>query len=108
MMQTLMLFDIGSNRLRLRIERIGRDLGMDRLQFSAFLGDLNSDQRARLRARLENAVREQKDRENDPGKHALVIHVFPMDGNTFTQATVITRQGAEPCAPHQWPENLML
>ena len=48
-MQTLVIFDIPSNKIRNKIGEACKDYGLSRIQKSSFLGDLNNNRREELR-----------------------------------------------------------
>lgn len=113
-MQTLVVYDIGDTRLRSRIEKVCRDAGMERTQYSAFLGECAEDRRARLIARVEECVRLHVAEEDDEQRRQkLVVQVFPICAADFAKAVVVARDpapsrrgGALPRAPK--PEVLVL
>jgi CRISPR-associated protein Cas2 len=65
-MQTLVIYDIASNRIRLRVAEACKDYGLKRVQRSAFRGDLNTNRREMLFVRLEKVL----------GKHAGSIQIY--------------------------------
>lgn len=108
-MQTLLLFDIGSNRLRLRVERACRDVGMQRIQFSAFLGELDRAHLDRLRGRLEKEIADYVAAEKeDDVSQALLLHILPIDEGSFGKAQRLNREGTGPCPPCRWPALLFV
>lgn len=52
----LVLYDIEEDRLRVRVSNICLDYGLERIQFSAFLGRLNRNQREELILRLRGEI----------------------------------------------------
>lgn len=52
----LVLYDIEDDRLRSRVSTVCLDYGLERIQFSAFLGRLNRNQREELILRIRNEV----------------------------------------------------
>jgi CRISPR-associated endonuclease Cas2 len=93
-MVTLVLFDIGDTRLRTRVERICRDAGMDRRQFSAFAGFLAEDRRERLCERLNEIVAAHAETEDaEKRKQALVVDVFVLCAADAAKAIRINREG---------------
>lgn len=55
-MQTLVIYDIASNRIRLRVAEACKDYGLKRVQKSAFRGDLNTNRREMLFERLQHTL----------------------------------------------------
>ena len=52
----LVLYDIEENKLRTRVSNTCLDYGLERIQYSAFLGRLNRNQREELILRLRTEV----------------------------------------------------
>jgi CRISPR-associated protein Cas2 len=61
-MQTLVIYDISSNRLREQLANRLFDYGLQRVQLSAFCGELSSHDREALLKELPNFVGCEKDR----------------------------------------------
>lgn len=59
-MQTLVVYDITSNRIRKRVGDACLDFGMERIQKSAFLGDLNKNRQEELMKRIERSLAKYK------------------------------------------------
>ncbi len=55
-MVVLVIYDIEDDRLRDRVARACRDYGLQRIQFSAFVGDLNHNLRQELYQRLRRIL----------------------------------------------------
>lgn len=51
-MHLLLFYDITSNRIRRKMATVCQDYGLDRTQFSAFVGDLTRSQQRELMRRL--------------------------------------------------------
>lgn len=64
-LRTLVIYDIESDRLRLKISETCLDYGLNRIQYSAFLGTLNKNKREELFLRLSSILDE------SPGKIML-------------------------------------
>ncbi len=93
-MVTLVLFDIGDTRLRTRVQRVCRDAGMSRRQFSVFAGFLPESRRERLCERLNALVAAHvKEEDADKKKQALVVDVFVLCAADGAKAARINRQG---------------
>ena len=108
-MQTLVVFDIGSNRLRAKIENACRDYGLERAQFSAFIGELPPARRARLSVRLLTLVTQHKMEEKEEQKEqALLIQMYPICASDFDAAVSITREGLQKPEVKQKPQVLVL
>jgi len=59
-MYTLIVYDITSNRIRKRIADACLDYGMQRIQKSAFLGDMNRNRQDELMVRLSKELGDKK------------------------------------------------
>lgn len=64
-LRTLVIYDIESDKLRLKISECCLDYGLVRIQYSAFLGTLNRNKREELFLRLCDIL------EDNPGKILL-------------------------------------
>lgn len=109
-MQTITAYDIGDDRLRRRIEIACRDLGMQRIQNSAFLGELNDQQRQRLRDKIHQLVKNHKPPAPPPGQKAPALHIqiFPLCAADFAKAITINKNGCHPTEPVQLPKILII
>jgi len=65
---TLVIYDIPSTKIRGKIAEACMDYGLDRIQWSAFLGDINHNRREELEARLRKVL----------GRRAGNIQLFPV------------------------------
>jgi len=54
--RTLVLYDVEEDRRRVRAVKICQDFGLERIQYSAFLGRLNRNRREELCRRLEEEL----------------------------------------------------
>ncbi len=59
-MQTLVVYDIASDKLRHRVAEACKDYGLQRIQWSAFLGDLTHNRRTELALRLRRTLGKQR------------------------------------------------
>ena len=64
-LRTLVIYDIESDKLRLRISETCLDYGLTRIQYSAFMGTLNKNKREELFLRLVEVL------QSSPGKILL-------------------------------------
>lgn len=78
-MQTLVIYDIPSTRIRNKIADACLDYGLERIQWSAFLGDLNHNRREELEARLRKTL----------GRRAGNIQLFPLCDKDLRQRVTI-------------------
>lgn len=108
-MQTLVVFDIGDTGLRNRVARFCRDAGMERTQFSAYMGACSEEVRATLIARIEASVAGHAAGEDDDQRsQKLFIQVFPICAADFARAKVIVRGDTSTVDPVTVPEVLVL
>jgi CRISPR-associated protein Cas2 len=61
-LRTLVIYDIENDKIRLKISETCLDYGLNRIQYSAFLGTLNRNKREELFLRLCDVLGD------DPGK----------------------------------------
>lgn len=55
-MQTLVIYDIPDDRIRNKVGEACKDYGLQRIQYSAFLGNMNHNRREELRLRLQRTL----------------------------------------------------
>lgn len=55
-MQTLVIYDISDDKCRNRIIEVCKDYGLERIQYSCFLGDLNENKRQEMALRLRTEI----------------------------------------------------
>jgi len=67
-MQILVIYDIPSDRIRNRVAEKCKDAGLERIQYSAFIGDLNHNRREALFLTLKRTLGE------NPGN----IRLYPL------------------------------
>jgi CRISPR-associated protein Cas2 len=53
---TFIVYDITSDRIRLRIASVCKDYGLDHIQYSVFSGPLDSTRRKEMFARLDHTL----------------------------------------------------
>ena len=85
-MQTLVIFDIPDDKIRNRIGNACKDYGLERIQYSAFLGDINHNRRDELRQRLRRTL----------GKEAGNIQIYPLcEKDLRLKIEIINHKGDE-------------
>jgi len=67
-MLSLIIYDIPSDRLRDKVADICQDYGLERIQYSAFLGEINHNRQEELLLRIRREI----------GKKAANIQLFPI------------------------------
>lgn len=58
MIKTLVIYDIANDKVRTKVGEACKDYGLERIQYSAFLGDINHNRRGELRQRLRRTLGE--------------------------------------------------
>lgn len=85
-MQTLVIFDIPDDKIRNRIGNACKDYGLTRIQYSAFLGDINHNRRDELRQRLRRTL----------GKKAGNIQIYPLcEKDMRLKCEIVIQKGEE-------------
>ena len=72
-MQCLVIYDISSDRIRTKVADLCLDYGLERVQYSAFMGKLSSTHQTELYRLLQRTL----------GKHRGNIQIVPMDDRSF-------------------------
>lgn len=81
-MQTLIVYDIPNDRVRGKIADVCLDYGLDRIQWSAFLGDLTRTHQEELWQKLSHVL----------GKQPGNIQLFPICENDWKGRQVLVRE----------------
>ncbi|MDE0078634.1 MAG: CRISPR-associated endonuclease Cas2 [Caldilineaceae bacterium] len=84
MIRCLLLYDIPDDRVRTKVADFCLDYGLDRLQYSAFLGRLSANHQEELMLKIEGKI----------GKAAARVHLFPLCKEDWRKRLVI-EQGME-------------
>jgi len=79
-MRTYVIYDIESNRIRKKVSEACLDYGLMRIQYSAFLGDMDATRRNALEKRLIQEL----------GKQQGKIEIIAVCEKDFQQRSVIT------------------
>lgn len=82
-MQILVIYDIPDDKRRLRIAETCKDYGLSRIQYSAFLGDLNQNRREELFLRLRRAL----------GGEEGDIRMYPLCDRDLALCKVVQNKG---------------
>jgi CRISPR-associated protein Cas2 len=78
-MITWILYDIKNDRARNRTARYCKQAGLYRVQYSAFIGNLEPQQRDTLRLQLENEIDEDEDK----------VYILPMGRDDLKQTIML-------------------
>ena len=87
-LDTYVVYDIENDRIRYQIANACKDYGLERIQFSAFLGPLNANKRDELFLRLKKVLGEHTGKvlvipiceKDQKARRAVTVHM-DADGN---------------------------
>ncbi|MCL4830657.1 MAG: CRISPR-associated endonuclease Cas2 [Caldilinea sp.] len=82
-MKCLLLYDIPDDKIRTKIATFCLDYGLDRIQYSAFMGDLSSNHQEELMLKLARRL----------GKAAGKIDLFPVCKEDWRGRISIQQEG---------------
>ena len=92
-MYCLLVYDIPDDGKRAKIADVCLDYGLDRIQFSAFLGKLHATHQAELMLKLKKVL----------GRKPGNIQLFPLCDGDFASRTVIEQKPAQVAPSAQTP-----
>jgi CRISPR-associated protein Cas2 len=78
----IVVYDISDDRTRTKVADICLDYGLDRIQYSAFEGELVRTHQEELMLRLQEQL----------GKHSGNIQLYPLCERDWQQRTVVDRR----------------
>jgi CRISPR-associated protein Cas2 len=81
-MRCLLIYDIAHDGVRTKIADACLDYGLQRIQYSAFFGDLSQTHQRELLSMIERRL----------GKHAANVQLFPLDEKSWSLRRVIERK----------------
>lgn len=81
-MRCLLIYDIAHDGVRTKIADACLDYGLQRIQYSAFFGELSHTHQRELLSMIERRM----------GKHAGNVQLFPLDEKSWSLRRVIERQ----------------
>jgi CRISPR-associated protein Cas2 len=81
-MRCLLIYDIPHDGIRAKIADACLDYGLERIQYSAFLGELSRVHQQELLLLIKRRV----------GKHEANIQLFPLDDKSWTGRRIIHQQ----------------
>ncbi len=81
-MQTLLIYDISDDRTRQKVADVCLDYGLDRIQYSAFLGRLSRNHQEMLMLRIEERM----------GEHGGRICLIPVCGKDWERRLEIQEE----------------
>ena len=80
-MYCLLIYDITHDGARTKVADACLDYGLQRIQYSAFFGELSNVHQRELLSKIERRI----------GKHAANIQLFPLDEKSWSKRRVIER-----------------
>lgn len=81
-MRYLLIYDISHDGTRLKIADACLDYGLERIQFSAFLGELSAAHQRELLLKIKQRL----------GTHQGNIQLFPLDEKAWGQRKIIAQK----------------
>ncbi len=84
-MRYLLIYDISHDGVRTKVADACLDYGLERVQYSAFLGELNKTHQRELWLQIERRI----------GKHAGSVHLYPLDEKSWLARRILARSGEE-------------
>jgi CRISPR-associated protein Cas2 len=83
-MYVLLVYDIAEDRTRTKVADACLNYGLDRIQYSAFVGQLSATHQEELMMRIDKLL----------GKQAGKVHLVPVCDKDWKARKVIERDGA--------------
>ena len=85
-MISLLIYDIPSDKLRSKVADVCQDYGLNRIQFSAFLGEINHNRREELLQKIKREI----------GKKQANVQLFPIcDKDVRLRQMVVVNESNE-------------
>ena len=84
-MQTLLIYDIPDDRVRTTVADVCLDYGLQRIQYSAFLGELSRTHQEELLLKIKAKL----------GRKRGNVQLFPLDAQTWARRKVIAQGGPQ-------------
>jgi CRISPR-associated protein Cas2 len=84
-MRCLLIYDISHDGTRTKVADACLDYGLERIQFSAFLGELSWTHQKELLLMIKRRI----------GKHGANIQLFPLDEKSWTSRRVFAQEEKE-------------
>jgi len=81
-MRCLLIYDISHDGTRLKVADACLDYGLERIQFSAFLGELTRTHQRELLLKIKQRL----------GKHGANIQLFPLDERAWAERKTIAQK----------------
>ena len=84
-MRYLLIYDIAHDGTRTKVADVCLDYGLQRIQYSAFLGELSHIHQRELLLKIERRI----------GKHGANVQLFPLDEKSWGARRMIQREEKE-------------
>ncbi len=84
-MRCLLIYDIAHDGVRTKVADACLDYGLERIQYSAFIGELSNIHQRELLLKIKNRL----------GKHGASIQLFPLDEKCWSSRRVIEQEEKE-------------
>ncbi len=84
-MRCLLIYDISHDGIRAKVADACLDYGLERVQYSAFMGELSWIHQKELLLQIKRRI----------GKHDANIQLFPLDEKSWTTRRVIDQKKEE-------------
>ncbi len=81
-MQTLLIYDIPDDRARTKVADVCLDYGLQRIQYSAFIGELSRTYQEELLLKIKKKL----------GRKPGNVQLFPLDEQTWAKRKVIDQR----------------
>ncbi len=81
-MRCLLIYDISHDGTRTKVADACLDYGLERIQYSAFLGELSHIHQKELLLKIKRQI----------GKHDASIQLFPLDEKSWTGRRIIEQK----------------
>ena len=77
-----LIYDVEDDRVRTRVSEICLDYGLERIQYSAFFGELSHIHQRELLLKIKRRI----------GKHGANVQLFPLDEKSWSGRRVIEQE----------------
>jgi CRISPR-associated protein Cas2 len=84
-MRCLLIYDISHDGIRAKVADACLDYGLERVQYSAFMGELSWIHQKELLLQIKRRI----------GKHDANVQLFPLDEKSWTSRRVIDQKKEE-------------
>ena len=84
-MRYLLIYDITEDRARTKVADLCLDYGLERIQFSAFMGELSWTHQKELLLKIKRRI----------GSHDANVQLFPLDEKSWSSRRVIEQKKEE-------------